>query len=86
MIIGVDTPCRWLPDRPWRPQTAPVPFAFQPATGLSSVPRASGQTVAVPMMMLNNDHGRFALDYMATILEKAVEDGEDFERGPSRSC
>jgi glutamine synthetase len=34
--------------------------------------------VAVPMMMLNTIMAD-SLDYMATILEKAVEDGEDFD-------
>ncbi len=75
MIIGVDT----LPVLPTDPgdRNRTSPFAF---TGNRFEFRApgSGQTVAVPMMMLNTIMAD-SLDYMATILEKAVEDGEDFD-------
>jgi glutamine synthetase len=75
MIIGVDT----LPVLPTDPgdRNRTSPFAF---TGNRFEFRApgSGQTVAVPMIMLNTIMAE-ALDYMATILEKAVEDGEDFD-------
>src|SRR6195256_4715806 len=76
MIIGVDT----LPHLPTDPgdRNRTSPFAF---TGNRFEFRApgSGQTVAVPMVMLNTIMAE-ALDYMATILEKAVEDGEDFDK------
>src|SRR6202012_209927 len=39
----------------------------------------SGQTVAVPMIVLNTIMAD-SFDFMATILEKAVEDGEDFDK------
>ncbi len=75
MIIGVDT----LPVLPTDPgdRNRTSPFAF---TGNRFEFRApgSGQTVAVPMMMLNTIMAE-SLDYMATILEKAVADGEDFD-------
>ena len=75
MIIGVDT----LPVLPTDPgdRNRTSPFAF---TGNRFEFRApgSGQTVAVPMMMLNTIMAD-SLDYMATMLEKAVEDGEDFD-------
>src|SRR4051794_10917410 len=75
MIIGVDT----LPVLPTDPgdRNRTSPFAF---TGNRFEFRApgSGQTVAVPMVMLNTIMAE-SLDYMATILEKAVADGEDFD-------
>jgi glutamine synthetase len=75
MIIGVDT----LPVLPTDPgdRNRTSPFAF---TGNRFEFRApgSGQTVAVPMMMLNTIMAD-SLDYMATILEKAVADGDDFD-------
>ena len=75
MIIGVDT----LPVLPTDPgdRNRTSPFAF---TGNRFEFRApgSGQTVAVPMMMLNTIMAE-SLDYMATVLEKAVADGEDFD-------
>jgi glutamine synthetase len=76
MIIGVDT----LPHLPTDPgdRNRTSPFAF---TGNRFEFRApgSGQTVAVPMVMLNTIMAE-SLDYMATVLEKAVADGEDFDR------
>ena len=75
MIIGVDT----LPSLPTDPgdRNRTSPFAF---TGNRFEFRApgSGQTVAVPMIVLNTIMAD-SLDYMATILEKAVEEGEDFD-------
>ena len=75
MIIGVDT----LPPLPTDPgdRNRTSPFAF---TGNRFEFRApgSGQTVAVPMIVLNTIMAD-SFDYMATILEKAVEDGEDFD-------
>jgi glutamine synthetase len=75
MIIGVDT----LPHLPTDPgdRNRTSPFAF---TGNRFEFRApgSGQTVAVPMVMLNTIMAE-SLDYMATILDKAVADGEDFD-------
>jgi glutamine synthetase len=75
MIIGVDT----LPHLPTDPgdRNRTSPFAF---TGNRFEFRApgSGQTVAVPMVMLNTIMAE-SLDYMATILEEAVADGEDFD-------
>jgi glutamine synthetase len=75
MIIGVDT----LPHLPTDPgdRNRTSPFAF---TGNRFEFRApgSGQTVAVPMVMLNTIMAE-SLDYMATILEKAVADGGDFD-------
>jgi glutamine synthetase len=75
MIIGVDT----LPHLPTDPgdRNRTSPFAF---TGNRFEFRApgSGQTVAVPMVMINTIMAD-SLDYMATTLEKAVADGEDFD-------
>jgi glutamine synthetase len=75
MIIGVDT----LPHLPTDPgdRNRTSPFAF---TGNRFEFRApgSGQTVAVPMVMINTIMAD-SLDYMATVLEKAVADGEDFD-------
>ena len=53
------------------------PFAF---TGNRFEFRApgSGQTINVPMIILNTIMAD-SLDYMATVLEKAVGDGEDFD-------
>ena len=76
MIIGVDT----LPQLPTDPgdRNRTSPFAF---TGNRFEFRApgSGQTVAVPLIVLNTIMAD-SLDYMATELEKAVEDGEDFDK------
>jgi glutamine synthetase len=76
MIIGVDT----LPHLPTDPgdRNRTSPFAF---TGNRFEFRApgSGQTVAVPMVMINTIMAD-SLDYMATALEKAVADGEDFDK------
>jgi glutamine synthetase len=54
------------------------PFAF---TGNRFEFRApgSGQTVAVPMIVLNTIMAD-SFDYMATVLEKAVADGQDFDK------
>ena len=75
MIIGVDT----LPILPTDPgdRNRTSPFAF---TGNRFEFRApgSGQTVAVPMIVLNTIMAD-SLDYMATVLEKAVADGADFD-------
>jgi glutamine synthetase len=75
MIIGVDT----LPVLPTDPgdRNRTSPFAF---TGNRFEFRApgSGQTVAVPMTILNAIMAD-SLDYMATVLEKAVANGEDFD-------
>jgi glutamine synthetase len=75
MIIGVDT----LPHLPTDPgdRNRTSPFAF---TGNRFEFRApgSGQTVAVPMVMLNTIMAE-SLDYMASVLEKAVAEGEDFD-------
>src|SRR5271157_2679651 len=75
MIIGVDT----LPHLPTDPgdRNRTSPFAF---TGNRFEFRApgSGQTVAVPMIVLNTIMAD-SFDYMATVLEKAVEDGEVFD-------
>ena len=76
MIIGVDT----LPHLPTDPgdRNRTSPFAF---TGNRFEFRApgSGQTINVPMIILNTIMAD-SLDYMATILEKAVGDGEDFDK------
>jgi glutamine synthetase len=76
MIIGVDT----LPPLPTDPgdRNRTSPFAF---TGNRFEFRApgSGQTVAVPLVVLNTIMAD-SLDYMATKLEKAVEDGEEFDK------
>ncbi|MEH3129562.1 MAG: glutamine synthetase III [Mycolicibacterium neoaurum] len=75
MHIGVDT----LPQLPTDPgdRNRTSPFAF---TGNRFEFRApgSGQTVAVPMIVLNTIMAD-SLDYMATVLEKAVADGTDFD-------
>jgi len=75
MIIGVDT----LPILPTDPgdRNRTSPFAF---TGNRFEFRApgSGQTINVPMIILNTIMAD-SLDYMATVLEKAVAEGEDFD-------
>ncbi|MCW2516020.1 MAG: glutamine synthetase type [Mycobacterium sp.] len=75
MIIGVDT----LPILPTDPgdRNRTSPFAF---TGNRFEFRApgSGQTINVPMIILNTIMAD-SLDYMATALEKAVGEGEDFD-------
>lgn len=75
MIIGVDT----LPILPTDPgdRNRTSPFAF---TGNRFEFRApgSGQTINVPMIILNTIMAD-SLDYMATVLEKAVSDGEAFD-------
>jgi glutamine synthetase len=80
MIIGVDT----LPHLPTDPgdRNRTSPFAF---TGNRFEFRApgSGQTVAVPMVMLNTIMAE-SLDYMATTLEEAVANGEDFDMAVQR--
>ncbi|SOJ57335.1 Glutamine synthetase [Mycobacterium simulans] len=76
MIIGVDT----LPHLPTDPgdRNRTSPFAF---TGNRFEFRApgSGQTVAVPMVIINTIMAD-SMDYIATILEKAVADGRDFDK------
>jgi glutamine synthetase len=76
MMIGVDT----LPHLPTDPgdRNRTSPFAF---TGNRFEFRApgSGQTVAVPMVMINTIMAD-SLDYIATVLEKSVADGEDFDK------
>ncbi len=75
MIIGVDT----LPELPTDPgdRNRTSPFAF---TGNRFEFRApgSGQTINVPMIILNTIMAD-SLDYMATVLEEAVEGGADFD-------
>src|SRR5215208_1073572 len=75
MIIGVDT----LPHLPTDPgdRNRTSPFAF---TGNRFDFRApgSGQTINVPMIIINTIMAD-SLDYIATVLEKAVEDGTDFD-------
>jgi glutamine synthetase len=75
MMIGVDT----LPILPTDPgdRNRTSPFAF---TGNRFEFRApgSGQTINVPMIILNTIMAD-SLDYMATVLEKAVGAGEDFD-------
>ncbi len=75
MHIGVDT----LPPLPTDPgdRNRTSPFAF---TGNRFEFRApgSGQTINVPMIILNTIMAD-SLDYMATVLEKAVADGKDFD-------
>jgi len=75
MIIGVDTLPVLPTDAGDRNRTSP--FAF---TGNRFEFRApgSGQTINVPMIILNTIMAD-SLDYMATVLEKAVEDGEHFD-------
>jgi glutamine synthetase len=76
MIIGVDT----LPPLPTDPgdRNRTSPFAF---TGNRFEFRApgSGQTVAVPLIVLNTIMAD-SLDYMATQLEKSAADGEGFDK------
>src|ERR1700739_30366 len=76
MIIGVDTLPPLPTDAGDRNRTSP--FAF---TGNRFEFRApgSGQTVAVPMIILNTIMAD-SFDYMATALEKAVADGADFDK------
>lgn len=75
MHIGVDT----LPTLPTDPgdRNRTSPFAF---TGNRFEFRApgSGQTVAVPMIILNTIMAD-SFDYMASVLESAVAEGEDFD-------
>jgi glutamine synthetase len=75
MHIGVDT----LPPLPTDPgdRNRTSPFAF---TGNRFEFRApgSGQTVAVPMIVLNTIMAE-SFDYIATTLEHAVADGADFD-------
>ncbi|MDY6998118.1 MAG: glutamine synthetase III [Actinomycetota bacterium] len=75
MHIGVDT----LPTLPTDPgdRNRTSPFAF---TGNRFEFRApgSGQTVAVPMIILNTIMAD-SFDYMASALESAVAEGEDFD-------
>src|SRR4051812_30419394 len=75
MRIGVDT----LPVLPTDPgdRNRTSPFAF---TGNRFEFRAPGslQTVAAPMTTINTIMAD-SLDHIATVLEKAVEDGEDFD-------
>src|ERR1700712_2703434 len=75
MIIGVDT----LPVLPTDPgdRNRTSPFAF---TGNRFEFRAPGsmQSVAGPMTTINTIMAD-SLDYMATKLEKAIADGEDFD-------
>src|SRR6195952_2300897 len=76
MMIGVDT----LPVLPTDPgdRNRTSPFAF---TGNRFEFRAPGsmQTVAGPMVMINTIMAE-ALDYCASELEKAVGEGEDFDK------
>jgi glutamine synthetase len=75
MHIGVDT----LPVLPTDPgdRNRTSPFAF---TGNRFEFRApgSGQTINVPMIILNTIMAD-SLDYMATVLEKAVAEGEEYD-------
>jgi glutamine synthetase len=75
MMIGVDT----LPVLPTDPgdRNRTSPFAF---TGNRFEFRApgSGQTINVPMIILNTIMAD-SLDYMASWLEKAIDEGEDFD-------
>ncbi|QCH23839.1 glutamine synthetase III [Mycobacteroides salmoniphilum] len=76
MIIGVDT----LPVLPTDPgdRNRTSPFAF---TGNRFEFRAPGsmQTVAAPMVTINTIMAE-SLDYVATVLEKEVADGTDFDK------
>jgi glutamine synthetase len=76
MIIGVDT----LPELPTDPgdRNRTSPFAF---TGNRFEFRAPGslQTIAVPLIIINTIMAD-SLDYLATKLETAVGDGEDFDK------
>lgn len=76
MIIGVDTLPPLPTDAGDRNRTSP--FAF---TGNRFEFRApgSGQTVAVPMIVLNTIMAD-SFDYMATVLEQAVTHGENFDK------
>lgn len=76
MIIGVDTLPPLPTDAGDRNRTSP--FAF---TGNRFEFRApgSGQTVAVPMIVLNTIMAE-SFDHMATVLEQAVAAGEDFDK------
>ncbi|MFZ1165045.1 glutamine synthetase III [Mycobacterium sp.] len=76
MIIGVDTLPHLPTDAGDRNRTSP--FAF---TGNRFEFRApgSGQTVAVPLIVLNTIMAD-SLDFMATVLEQAVADGENFDQ------
>ena len=82
MIIGVDTLPHLPTDAGDRNRTSP--FAF---TGNRFEFRApgSGQTVAVPMIVLNTIMAD-SFDYMATILEQAVADGENFDTGSAEAA
>ena len=75
MMIGVDT----LPQLPTDPgdRNRTSPFAF---TGNRFEFRApgSGQTVTVPLIILNTIMAD-SFDHIATVLEKAVKSGEDFD-------
>ncbi|WP_319437542.1 glutamine synthetase III [Mycobacterium sp. RTGN5] len=75
MIMGVDT----LPVLPTDPgdRNRTSPFAF---TGNRFEFRApgSGQTINVPMIIINTIMAD-SLDYMATWLENAIDDGETFD-------
>ena len=75
MIIGVDTLPHLPTDQGDRNRTSP--FAF---TGNRFEFRApgSGQTINVPMIVLNTIMAD-SLDHMATVLEKAVAAGVDFD-------
>lgn len=80
MLIGVDT----LPVLPTDPgdRNRTSPFAF---TGNRFEFRApgSGQTVAVPMIILNTIMAD-SFDYMASALETAIDAGEDFDAAVQR--
>jgi glutamine synthetase len=80
MIIGVDT----LPHLPTDPgdRNRTSPFAF---TGNRFEFRApgSGQTINVPMIVLNTIMAD-SLDFIATALESALADGEDFDSAVQR--
>jgi glutamine synthetase len=80
MIIGVDT----LPHLPTDPgdRNRTSPFAF---TGNRFEFRApgSGQTINVPMIVLNTIMAD-SLDFIATTLESALADGEDFDSAVQR--
>jgi glutamine synthetase len=76
MIIGVDTLPPLPTDAGDRNRTSP--FAF---TGNRFEFRApgSGQTVAVPMIILNTIMAD-SFDYMAGVLEQAVADGDELDK------
>src|SRR6476661_2435079 len=75
MIIGVDT----LPVLPTDPgdRNRTSPFAFT-ANRFDFRAPGSGQTINVPMITLNTIMAD-SLDYMASWLEKAIDEGEDFD-------